>query len=184
MDHLSSGTLQGRVSDINGTPIPQLRLLVLASGKTGKVKAIRSNDTGDYEVSNFDVGSIKIQSRTEPAIDIDGLEIEAGEVKQRDLIVDIGTNSITGFVQSMDGAPLGNSKVKMVFEYVGEADYKCITSRSATTSEEGNFRFIGLGSGVRQLTITAEGHVSKKIQLDPQLDPGPHQVDLELEDQT
>lgn len=175
----ASGTVEGRILDTQGNPVPQLSLLAISENGTGKTTTVVSDDSGFYKLEDFVAGAVSMRTRTAPAVLVTGLKLDPSTYSSHDLLIDIGSSQLAGSLIDKNGVGIADASVKMLFEHQGPGGVSSQTSRIQSSNPQGQFAFTGIGSGERTLVITAEGYHRKTIDLDTTLNPGPHQIILE-----
>lgn len=165
----SVGTIRGRIVDESGSPVSGATLLAEQTG--GQAKA-RSNDAGEFEISNLRPGSTRVTAREadnwiasagmrKPGTgddDVQGelVEVIANEVVELALTVESRDGRITGVVTDEEGGAVADAfiAVNRTSEQAGAnaAMARAMVrwsgdSQPVLTDQDGRFEFEGLPDG-------------------------------------
>ncbi len=151
-------TLQGKVADDDGAPVPQAVIFAWPAGQDRtRVVEARSGDDGQFLLANLPAGAWALMVE---APGFGARQVDPVTVPGRPLVLRVQGEGRTmgGLVLRLDGAPVGSARVILNGPGLPAA-------RRATTDGRGTFAFRGLGQGKFALRASAAGQASVAVTL-------------------
>jgi len=167
----SSGRMAGSIVDRNQIPLPKLSLLAMRGGSDGRVVSVESDDNGFFEINDFVASKLSFVSRSTPSIKIEGASIAAGDDVQVTLVVNIGSNELSGtLISEGTRTPISRANLTMTWQE-SFGNLRSRVSHSTTSDDNGVFLFSELGDGEWTLGINADGHKTVTQVIKPASQP-------------
>jgi protocatechuate 3,4-dioxygenase beta subunit len=160
---LPLATLEGRMIDAAGDPVPHVSLRVESAHARGKVRQVTGDAGGYFEVEEMPAGPL-ILGTLAPLQRISGVNLDAGARPYVELMLDWGGAIIEGRVVGADQRPLPGARVALVWAQ-GAGSTRSYAERSTATDAAGAFTFSQLGPGVHHLEVSAAGHLPQQQTL-------------------
>jgi hypothetical protein len=119
-------------------------------------------------VENAPEGQLLFITRSDPRLEVQGIELGAGEDKEVDLVLDRGDHEIRGSVLDDRGEPIAGAKLTLQWSFHGGGT-RSASMRRVVTDESGSFLFTQLGPGRHDLSVGAAGYeyVQEAIEVGP-----------------
>ena len=92
------GKLTGQLRNVNGVAVPDFELVLRNEASREPVALLRTDSSGNFHLPSTPAGSLVISSRSTPHLLVQGLELEPGESRHVDLVLDWGGHTIQGVV--------------------------------------------------------------------------------------
>jgi hypothetical protein len=174
---LDTGRLTGRISDVEGYPIPGYSLLLKSNESHGGRLMVSADDGGYFAVENSPTGSLMFMSQSEPRFTVSGITLEAGTEENVEVVIDWGNYEMTGWVRDELSNPLAAAKIGLSWND-NSRGIQSSSLRQAVTDENGFFRFTQLGPGPHQLDVVALGY--QRLQKVYNVDAYSEEIRVEL----
>ena len=159
------GSIAGKVVNRNGEPVSDFDLVIKHAASIRPNAVVRTDDLGNFELTDAPAGSLTISSQSTPAIRIEGIELAAGGRLDLPVIVDWGSHELNGVVVDARGEPVPATRV--VLRWTNHADGITTSATRRTAADAfGQFAFSNLGPGPHLLHIEAPGHPAADIEHD------------------
>lgn len=176
---LPVGNITGLITDVDRTPVPDFTINVVSVDSNGQSLTVSSDANGYFQADGIPSGEIRFQTRSEPSMSLTGLDLPEGERVEANLIVDWGTHSISGIVQTKKGEPYANARLIARWNTTSDGLISDST-RIAKTDLEGNFNFSELGPGVHEIIVESDGtYLQKSVPVDPRSDANAITIEVE-----
>lgn len=156
--------LSGTITDLGGAPLGgfTLWLHILGDGGAAPVQ-LHTDGSGRFQVQKVPVGAIKFESRSQPWLQVSGIELEPGGSQHVTVPVDWGRSWLFGRVVDDRGEPVSGARI--VLQWMEHYSGLNSESRRQVMSDlEGNFTVSNLGGSGYTLTVQATGHQSSRFQ--------------------
>lgn len=167
LEHLRMASLQGRMINSEGEPVPRYTLWMWNSGAgANKNLAVTSNTQGKFEVDRIPAGDIGFDSRGYPAFNVNNIRLVSDGPTTVDLVLDWGGDQLAGWVESAMGAPVTGATVELSWSDLRHG----VTSRSrrrTVSDSNGYFIFTELGPGRHTITVSATGYRGVRREESP-----------------
>lgn len=153
---LPIGTLSGVIVNTDGIAVPEFGIKIRSLEKATKSMWSASFITdrfGSFQVENVPLGVLEFSSTFGHALRITGHEFVGDPKSPLILVVDQGSNALSGRVYDQLKNPVGGANVVLNWEYT-DGETRSVLSRQETTNASGEFSMKGLGRGEHELTIT------------------------------
>jgi hypothetical protein len=157
--------LRGRLVDPEGAPIPGVSFSIASGQARGRSVRVETDSRGYFEADGVPTGFLTFRADAPTEFVISGVRlipVGSGEIVLR---ADWGSQTMRGRVVDGAGRPIRSAEVELTWTHVGEAGTGR-SSRRAVTNASGDFRFEGLGVGVRRLDIRAPGYRELEVDYD------------------
>ncbi len=179
LEPMGRTSIQGRMLNVRGKPLSQFTLWMSNTGAgASKNLAVTGDKSGRFQVNDVPAGVVNFSSKGSPKFSFSGIQLESGEIKNADLVVDWGNDQLAGNIISFDGEPVSNARVKLFWS----GQMQGITShsqRQTITNGNGHFLFTELGPGGHTLSISAPGYRSIRREEMPTTSHGALLITLE-----
>jgi hypothetical protein len=156
LESLETGRLVGRMVDVEGEPLPGLRLWLASSAAVRSSVPVSGDERGYFELAEAPAGTISFDTRAEPRLRVSGLTLRSGGDADVLLVLDAGEEQMTGEILDDRGDPVAGAQVTLSWSRASGA-LQSTSLRSTRTDPDGSFRFIGLGPGEHLLEVRAAG---------------------------
>jgi len=177
LQSLDTGRLTGRISDVEGYPIPGYSLLLKSNKSHGGRLMVSADDGGYFAVENSPTGSLMFMSQSEPRFTVSGITLEAGTEKNVEVVIDWGNYEMTGWVRDELSNPLAAAEIGLSWNENSHG-IQSSSLRQAVTDDNGFFRFTQLGPGPHQLDVVAPGY--QRLQKVYNVDAYSEEIRVEL----
>jgi hypothetical protein len=159
------GAVSGRLVNPDGVPVPDFELVLRNAASYGPNTLVSTDRLGNFDIPAAPAGAFVVASQSNPAILVQGLQLEPGEKLHLELVLDWGEHEIHGVVTDANGNPVPASRV--VLQWSNETDGITTRATRRTASDmQGNFAFSNLGPGPHSLKIDAPGFLGVDIDHD------------------
>ena len=171
--------LQGRMVNLNGTPIPHFSLVARAANPPYQSMRVTSDAAGNFVLRNPPQSPLVFESQSMPHLHISGVQVPALPEQTVSLTLDIGRDEIYGFVVDANGAPVAVPNVVASWRYA-QNGISSSSTRRATADAQGGFSFRQLGPGVHTIFVDAAGYKPARIEHDAASDGYEFTIRLEV----
>jgi hypothetical protein len=162
---LPVGTLSGVIVNTDGIAVPEFGIKIRSLEKATKSMWSASFITdrfGSFQVENVPLGVLEFSSTFGHALRITGHKFVGDPKFPLILVVDQGTNAISGQVYDQFNNPVGGANVVLNWENT-DGQVRSVVTRQKTTNTSGEFSMKGMGSGEHELTISIAGSTHRQI---------------------
>ena len=177
LQSLDTGRLTGRITDVEGYPIPGYSLLLKSNKSHSRHLMVSADDGGYFVVENAPDGNLIFMSQSEPKFTVSGITLEAGTAKDVDVVIDWGNYEMTGWVRDELSNPLAAAAIGLSWNHDARGIHSS-SLRQAVTDDNGFFRFTQLGLGPHQLDVVAPGY--QRLQQVHNVDSYLEEIRVEL----
>lgn len=155
---LGSGTLEGRMVDADGHPVPGFSLwLRTASPSTQRQRMVTSNGAGRFTVDDLPEGEVSFFTQSSPYLQVVGVHFSPEDQNGVQLALDFGSYEVGGYVLDGNGDPVAGAPLSLAWS-LAEAGIQSRSKRSTVTDATGYFLFTQVGPGWHMLTVDAAGY--------------------------
>jgi protocatechuate 3,4-dioxygenase beta subunit len=165
LEPLATGRLNGRLVDVEGSPLPRLSLWLTSAWAMHSRLQVLSDDAGRFEADDVSEGPLTLRTRTAPSLAVSGIHLNAQDALDLDLVLDLGDHVLEGRVVNEQGDPVAGSRVSLSWSHT-DGDIRSRSNRSATSDQAGLFRFAQLGPGVHRVDVRASDNRNAKESYD------------------
>lgn len=165
--YIDSGTLKGRVIDLNGNPIPDAVVIILDESKSILANTVTGND-GFYILNTLKPGSGYQAYAKAPGFELSeklAFDINVNDLIESDFLLKPDPNLkysvIVGVVQNGEGLPVNTASVEL---YRVEDTHTRPMSLTFT-NEIGQFVFSSLEKGSYYIKVDANGYFSEDYSI-------------------
>jgi hypothetical protein len=131
----------------------------------GRSLPVTGDGEGRFHLEEVPEGELVFETRSQPRFWVRGLILEPGGDKDVVLVLDWGSEQLSGTVAASGGGPLGGARVHLFWNRQGEATGSS-SYRSTVTDGAGRFSFTQLGRGQHNLSASAPGYRSFQTGVD------------------
>ncbi len=153
---MESGTLNGRVVNLEGVAIPNYDIKIQSPLKSRWLHGFKTDAIGEFHIKNVPIGPVSFTKTFGQAMIISGHQYLGESQPAIELIVDIGRYSLTGVALDPYNDPIPGATVILSWRH-DNGMQQSIINRRDTTTPDGNFSFYNLGPGDHDLLITIAG---------------------------
>ena len=111
-------------------------------------------------------GVVVFNSRGTPEFSIGGIQLEAGETTEADLVIDWGDEQLAGVVEDSRGSLIAGAKVRLTWSN-NTGGLISRSRRQTVTDSDGYFLFSELGPGPHTIQVTAPGYRPARRESPP-----------------
>lgn len=156
--------LSGIVTDLDGTPLRNFALWA-RSMDMGRhpLMPVRTDGAGQFQLEQIPSGAIKLESRSQPWLEVTGIILTPGESRHVQVPLDWGQNWLLGQVVDDQGIPI--ARAQLVLRWA--QNFMGINSQSRReimTDLEGYFAVSNLDADEYSVTVQAAGYESSRVQ--------------------
>lgn len=156
--------LSGIVTDLDGTPLRNFSLWA-RSMDMGRhpLMPVRTDGAGQFQLEQIPSGAIKLESRSQPWLEVTGIILTPGESRHVQVPLDWGQNWLLGQVVDDQGIPI--ARAQLVLRWA--QNFMGINSesrREIMTDLEGYFAVSNLDADEYTVTVQAAGYESSRVQ--------------------
>jgi len=173
-----SGTITGRIVDVEGNPVPHFSLWVNSTSALNKPRRVATDAKGEFFVEDVPEGDLIFQTRSLPRFTVRGMKLGAGEEAETELLLDWGRHALASVVVDPVGEPVALAKVDLHWTQKWGPG-RTTSYRSAVADEAGRFGFTELGVGEHKLRVVAQGFRSRRVDVKIGSDEVPRTIELE-----
>ncbi|MHC5074520.1 MAG: carboxypeptidase regulatory-like domain-containing protein, partial [Planctomycetota bacterium] len=165
---LGTGRLSGRMLDAEGNPLPDFTLWLQSTRNPANRVPVTADRAGGFVVENAPEGRLLFITRSAPRLEVQGIELGAGEDKEVDLVLDRGDHELRGSVLDDRGEPVAGATLTLRWVLHGGGTRSASTRRTVT-DKSGSFGFTQLGPGRHDLDVGAAGYqnVQESVEVGP-----------------
>jgi 5-hydroxyisourate hydrolase-like protein (transthyretin family) len=156
LETLATGRLMGRMVDVQGNPLPRLRIWLEGASARSAVP-ISGDERGFFELEEAPAGSLSFNTRTSPRLHVSGLTLRAGGEADVLLVLDWGEQEMAGVVLDDRGDPVAGAQVSLSWSQAS-GGLQSTSQRATGTDPTGSFRFSQLGPDEHRLEVRAPGY--------------------------
>jgi hypothetical protein len=153
LDPLATRRLTGRTVDVEGRPIPNLRLWLRGGDARKRSLEVRSDSAGRFEVDGVPTGRLSFNVSSPRLVLRADASIEGSA--PIDVLLDTGDRNLEGRVLDADGRPVAGARLQLVWSYHDGA-LQSSSLRHAVSDADGLFLFEGLGPGPHRLAVSPD----------------------------
>lgn len=167
LDAIDFGTLSGHAVALDGSPLPGFALWLSSdSSRRGQPLNFRTDGAGRFEVEEVPAGTLRIETRSQPRLEVSGIQLRPGERKQVVVPLDWGSMWLLGQVVDETGAPVAGARVVLQWIYQ-VPELRSASRREVASDQQGFFAFSNLGGAPHTLTVEAVGFETARADVDP-----------------
>jgi len=153
---LATGRLTGRMVDVQGNPLPRLRIWLEGASARSAVP-VSGDERGFFELEEAPASSLSFNTRTSPRLHVSGLTLRAGGEADVLLVLDWGEQEMAGVVLDDRGDPVAGAQVSLSWSHAS-GGLQSTSQRATSTDLTGSFRFSQLGPDEHRLEVRATGY--------------------------
>jgi hypothetical protein len=157
LNEVTMVNIDGMIVDSDLSPIADIELEVRHLSVEFPNRVIRSDPSGYFYLDSYPAGEIRIYSRSAGGFRIKGLELNPDEYRTVTLILDKGSNHLSGAVTDDLGTPMAGVQVILKSGFATD-DYHSYSYRTATTNQGGVFTFSHLANHFVTVGVYAAGY--------------------------
>jgi protocatechuate 3,4-dioxygenase beta subunit len=156
--------LSGTVTDLSGAPLGDFVLWARNTDVSRqKPMPVRTDGAGKFRLEQIPSGSIKLESRSQPWLQVTGIVLEPGESRSVKVPLDWGRRWLLGQVLDEQGEPV--SRAKVVLQWTESlADLRCQSRREVMSDQGGYFALSNLDADQYTVTVHATGFAPSRIE--------------------
>ncbi|MGK7296384.1 MAG: carboxypeptidase regulatory-like domain-containing protein [Candidatus Wenzhouxiangella sp. M2_3B_020] len=160
-------SLAGWIVDPGGKPLRDFDLWLRSLDASRSAPLlVRSNDRGRFDPVSLPAGRLRMQSRSQPRIELSGLELDPGEFLEVQLPVDWGDHWLFGRVTDPAERAIRGARVTLQWTH-RQGELHSLSQRTTRTDFDGYFSFGNLAGDVYRLIGTAPGYGTRRIDVRP-----------------
>lgn len=159
------GTLNGRLVNADGAPIPNFNLVLRNTASSSPNATVSSDEHGNFSIPMAPAGELVVASQSSPSILVKGLHLDPGAELDVPLVLDWGNHELRGVVLDRNNAPVPAARVLLTWSRE-EGGVITTTTRRARSDAQGTFYFGDLGPGPHLVQIDPPGHRRLEIAHD------------------
>jgi hypothetical protein len=149
--------IDGMIVDSDLAPIADIALEVRHLSIEFPDRIIRSDSSGYFNLDSYPAGEVRIYSRSTDGFRIKGLELNPDEYRTVTLILDKGSNHLSGVVTNNLGTLMAGIQVILKSGFATD-NYHSYSYRTATTNQGGTFDFSNLANHMVTVGVYAAGY--------------------------
>ena len=172
------GELSGWMIDLDGNPIPGFFLKLHSTIATGQSVSVTGDQQGFFTVKGFPVGGAQLRTNSYPVLTVKGMRVSPEPEEPVTVVLDTGLNVLQGQVINMFSEPVAASSITLMWDFRLNGLLSS-SIRKATTDQNGNFVFTGLGPGLHTMRVSAAGFNNAVLKIETGIDSGEIIVELE-----
>jgi hypothetical protein len=154
---LATGRLTGRMVDVQGNPLPGMRLW-LGGASARSAVPVSGDQRGFFKLEEAPAaGSLSFDTRSSPRLYVSGLTLRADGEADVLLVLDWGEEELSGEVLDDRGDPVAGAQVSLSWSHAS-GGLQSTSQRATTTNPSGSFRFSQLGPDEHRLEVRAPGY--------------------------
>lgn len=156
--------LSGIVTDLDGTPLRNFALWA-RSVDMGRhpLMPVRTDGAGQFQLEQVPSGAIKLESRSQPWLEVTGITLMPGESRHVQVPLDWGQDWLLGQVVDNQGLPIARAQLVLRWaqNFMG---VNSESRREIMTDLEGYFAVSNLDADEYTVTVQASGFESSRVQ--------------------
>ena len=157
--------IDGMIVDRGSTPVPNYEMYVSNVTTGMHTRKIVSDSSGFFTLRNFPLGELNLTTRGAEFFRIKGLQLTRSSYQNLRLVVDRGSNYLSGWVADENGVAVAKAMVTLDRKF-GDGQVENSSYRSQRTDANGGFAFANLGGGDYHVTVYALGYRKQEFQHD------------------
>lgn len=164
LDAAEFSDLSGTVTDLDGTPLGGFSLWArsMDMGRHPLIP-VHTDGAGHFRLERIPSGAIKLESRSQPWLEANGIVLKPGESHQVEVPLDWGQNWLLGQVVDDQGDPV--SRAHVVLRWTQNfLDVSSESRREVMSDQGGFFALSNLAAQDYTLTVQATGYLPSRIQ--------------------
>jgi hypothetical protein len=164
LDAAEFSDLSGTVTDLDGIPLGGFSLWArsMDMGRHPLIP-VHTDGAGHFRLERIPSGAIKLESRSQPWLEANGIVLKPGESHQVEVPLDWGQNWLLGQVVDDQGDPV--SRAHVVLRWAQNfLDVSSESRREVMSDQGGFFALSNLAAQDYTLTVQATGYLPSRIQ--------------------
>lgn len=163
-------SLAGSIVDPGGKPLRDFDLWLRSLDAARSMPLlVRSDASGRFEPVSLPAGRLRMQSRSQPRIELSGLDLDPGEFLEVQLPVDWGERWLFGRVTDPSDRAIRGARVTLQWTH-RQGELHSLSQRTTRTDFDGYFSFGNLAGDVYNLIGSAPGFGTRRIDVRPAID--------------
>jgi hypothetical protein len=162
LDRLKLVDLKGMVVNREAAPVPDFKMNVENISTRFPVRKLSTDSSGFFNLDSFPTGQIKFSTLAPEYFIISGITLSENESQNLILMIDKGSNYLSGWVSDQNGIPLKNARVTLDANFL-DGDIESYSYRSRYTDTAGTFSFTDVGNSTHLITVYADGFKSRQM---------------------
>lgn len=159
--------ISGVLVDPLGRPLPGFGIwLRQLDGGAPSPVFIQADQQGEFPPVKVGSGALRLESRSSPQLEAGGIHLAAGETRFMQIPLDWGSRWLMGQVVDEADRPVQRARVVVQWHSRG-AEVTSSSRRAVRVDQGGFFSFANLGAAHYQLTVSAPGFQTRRIQVSP-----------------
>jgi hypothetical protein len=159
LDRLSLVDIEGLIVGVDNAPVASFGINVQNLSLDFPDRRITSDSSGFFALRGFPAGALKLSTNTPEHFKIIGLSLRANDYRNLMLVIDKGSNLLSGWISDENGVPLGKARVTLNAEF-SKHGYQSYSHRSTVTDSSGRYQFSQLGDIDHKLFVYAGGYAT------------------------
>lgn len=156
--------LSGTLTDLSGTPLGDF-MLWARNTDLGRQKPmpVHTDGAGQFRLEQIPAGAIKLESRSQPWLQVNGIQLKPGDSRRVEVPLDWGQRWLLGQVVDDQGNPV--SRAKVVLQWTRSfADVRSDSRREVMSDQGGYFALSNLDADQYTVTVRATGFAPFRIE--------------------
>ena len=155
--------LSGTLTDLSGAPLGDFTLWARNTDMARqKPITVRTDGAGQFRLEQIPSGSIKLESRSQPWLQVSGILLKPGDSRRVDVPLDWGRRWLLGQVVDDQGNPV--SRAKVVLQWTRSfADLRSQSRREVMSDQGGYFALSNLDADQYSVSVRATGFAPSRI---------------------
>ena len=156
--------LSGTLTDLSGAPLGDFVLWARNTDVARqKPMRVQTDGSGQFRLEQVPSGSIKLESRSQPWLQVTGILLKPGDSRRVQIPLDWGRRWLLGQVLDEQGEPV--SRAKVVLQWTESlADLRCQSRREVMSDQGGYFALSNLDADQYTVTVHATGFAPSRIE--------------------
>ena len=156
--------LYGALTDLSGAPLGDFMLWARNTDVARqKPMRVQTDGSGQFRLEQIPAGSIKLESRSQPWLQVTGILLKPGDSRRVQIPLDWGRRWLLGQVVDDQGNPV--SRAKVVLQWTESfADLRSQSRREVMSDQGGYFALSNLDADQYTVTVRATGFALSRIE--------------------
>jgi protocatechuate 3,4-dioxygenase beta subunit len=164
LDAAGFSNLSGTVTDLGGAPLGDFTLWIRSMNMGGHpLIPVRTDGAGGFRLERIPAGAVKLESRSQPWLEVTGIVLKPGESRHVEVPLDWGQNWLLGQVVDGQGEPVSGANVVLRWSQ-NYLDVSSKSRREVMSDQGGYFALSNLDGQDYTLTVQATGFESYRVQ--------------------